>query len=146
MTHTTRSAIRRSSSRHNARELIRIAFYGSSLLSSYWNGAATYYRGMTKALSGLGYRTTFYESDAFDRQQHRDIEPPDWCDVVVYRASPAAMAEAAADARDAEIVVKVFQREPKIQARRDLKRFKQLLETGEIATARVRPAPPVHQS
>ncbi len=25
---------------------MRIAFYGSSLLSSYWNGAATYYRGI----------------------------------------------------------------------------------------------------
>jgi uncharacterized membrane protein len=31
-------------------------------------------------------------------------------------------------------VAKLFQREPAIQARRDLRRFKQLLETGEIAT------------
>jgi uncharacterized membrane protein len=29
---------------------------------------------------------------------------------------------------------KLFQREPKIQARRDLKRFKQLMETGEVST------------
>ena len=29
---------------------MRIAFYGSSLLSSYWNGAATYYRGLLAAL------------------------------------------------------------------------------------------------
>lgn len=33
-----------------------------------------------------------------------------------------------------KIVAKMFQREPAIQARRDLRRFKQLLETGEIAT------------
>ena len=33
-----------------------------------------------------------------------------------------------------KIVAKLFQREPAIQARRDLRRFKQLLETGEIAT------------
>lgn len=33
-----------------------------------------------------------------------------------------------------KIVAKMFQREPAIQARRDLNRFKQLLETGEIAT------------
>lgn len=32
------------------------------------------------------------------------------------------------------IVAKLFQREPAIQARRDLRRFKQLMETGEIAT------------
>ncbi|RHW17421.1 SRPBCC family protein [Sphingomonas gilva] len=34
-----------------------------------------------------------------------------------------------------KIVAKLFQREPAIQARRDLKRFKQLMETGEVATA-----------
>jgi uncharacterized membrane protein len=34
-----------------------------------------------------------------------------------------------------KLVAKVFQREPKIQAQRDLRRFKQLMETGEIATA-----------
>lgn len=33
------------------------------------------------------------------------------------------------------VIAKMFQREPAIQARRDLRRFKQLMETGEIATA-----------
>jgi uncharacterized membrane protein len=33
------------------------------------------------------------------------------------------------------IIAKLFQREPEIQGRRDLKRFKMLMETGEIATA-----------
>lgn len=33
------------------------------------------------------------------------------------------------------LVAKVFQREPRIQARRDLHRFKQLMETGEVATS-----------
>jgi uncharacterized membrane protein len=32
-------------------------------------------------------------------------------------------------------VARLFQREPGIQARRDLRRFKQWMETGEIATA-----------
>ena len=54
---------------------MKIAFYGSSLLSSYWNGAATYYRGILKALAERGWEITFYEPDAFDRQQHRDIDP-----------------------------------------------------------------------
>jgi len=34
-----------------------------------------------------------------------------------------------------EVIAKLFQKEPKIQARRDLRRFKQLMETGEIATS-----------
>ena len=34
-----------------------------------------------------------------------------------------------------KLVAKLFQREPNIQARRDLRRFKQLMETGEVATS-----------
>ena len=34
-----------------------------------------------------------------------------------------------------KFIAKMFQREPAIQARRDLRRFKQLMETGEIATS-----------
>lgn len=33
-----------------------------------------------------------------------------------------------------QMIAKLFQREPRIQTRRDLHRFKQLMETGEIAT------------
>ena len=83
-----------------------IAFYGSSLLSSYWNGAATYYRGILSALAPLGYRITFYEPDAFDRQAHRDIEPPDYARVVVYPATEAGLAGVLAEAGRADVVVK----------------------------------------
>ena len=34
-----------------------------------------------------------------------------------------------------KLVAKLFQREPAIQARRDLRRFKQYMETGEVATS-----------
>ncbi|VDS06995.1 hypothetical protein PARHAE_00166 [Paracoccus haematequi] len=95
---------------------MKIAFYGSSLLSSYWNGAATYYRGILGELARRGYQITFYEPDAFDRQQHRDIDPPDWCRSVVYPATEDAMRGVLAEAADADIVVKangvgVFDRE-----------------------------------
>ena len=86
--------------------MIRLAFYGSSLLSSYWNGAATYYRGLLSALAPLGYDITFYEPDAFDRQAHRDIEPPSWARVRVYPAHPDAVRDVLADAAGADIVVK----------------------------------------
>jgi spore maturation protein CgeB len=85
---------------------MKIAFYGSSLVSSYWNGAATYYRGLLRALSALGHAVTFYEPDAFDRQAHRDIDPPDWARVVVYAATAQGLAAAAAEAARADIVVK----------------------------------------
>ncbi|MDQ8184111.1 glycosyltransferase [Pelagicoccus sp. SDUM812002] len=51
-----------------------IAFFGSSLVSAYWNGAATYFRGMIKELHRRGHRITFYEPDAFERQDHRDMD------------------------------------------------------------------------
>ncbi len=63
---------------------LSIAFFGSSLVSAYWNGAATYYRGILRALAARGHRITFYEPDAFDRQAHRDIPDPSWARVVVY--------------------------------------------------------------
>lgn len=85
---------------------MKLAFYGSSLLSAYWNGAATYYRGMLKALAARGYDITFYEPDVFDRQKHRDIDPPDWCRVEVYEGSPGGLAGVLAQASQADIVVK----------------------------------------
>ena len=95
---------------------MKIAFYGSSLVSSYWNGAATYYRGILKALASHGYDITFYEPDAFDRQQHRDIDPPAYARSIVYPATTDALNEVLREAARADIVVKangvgVFDRE-----------------------------------
>jgi len=63
---------------------MKLAFWGSSLVSAYWNGAATYYRGILRALAGRGYQITFFEPDAYDRQKHRDIDDPEWARIVVY--------------------------------------------------------------
>ena len=82
-------------------------FSALALLSSYWNGAATYYRGIIAALARRGCRTTFYEPDAFDRQQHRDIDPPEWADVVVYPATLDAMERVCAEGvAQADVIVK----------------------------------------
>jgi spore maturation protein CgeB len=85
---------------------MRIAFFGSSLVSAYWNGAATYYRGLLSALAERGHRITFYEPDAFDRQRHRDIPDPAWARMVVYQASEDAAKAALGDARDADVLIK----------------------------------------
>jgi spore maturation protein CgeB len=85
---------------------MKIAFYGSSLLSSYWNGAATYYRGLLSDLASRGYDITFYEPDAFDRQNHRDINPPPWARVEVYPATEEAARAVISKAHEADVVVK----------------------------------------
>jgi spore maturation protein CgeB len=86
---------------------IDFAFFGSSLVSAYWNGACTYYRGIVRALHDRGHRVTFYEPHAYERQEHRDIPDPEWARVVVYEPTdePAVRA-VVAQARDADVVVK----------------------------------------
>ena len=72
---------------------MKMAFWGSSLVSAYWNGAATYYRGVLRSLANLGFEITFFEPDAYDRQKHRDIEDPEWARIVVYDPKDALTVE-----------------------------------------------------
>jgi spore maturation protein CgeB len=85
---------------------MKIAFYGSSLLSSWWNGAATYYRGLLRDLASRGYDITFFEPDAYERQQHRDMEPQSWAKSVVYPATAEGLRSVLEQAPAADIVVK----------------------------------------
>jgi spore maturation protein CgeB len=78
---------------------MNIFVFGSSLTSSYWNGAATYYRGIYKNLHALGHQITFAEPDILQRQQNRDAGDIDYARVVVYQTpneTPRMLAEAAA--------------------------------------------------
>jgi spore maturation protein CgeB len=85
---------------------MQIAFFASSLVSAYWNGAATYYRGIIRALDARGHRVTFYEPDAYQRQQHRDMDDPPWAKVIVYPAVEHAVHEAVESARGFDLIVK----------------------------------------
>ncbi len=49
---------------------------------------------------------TFYEPDAFDRQKHLDIAPPDWAVSRVYAATPDALAQVIREAALADVVIK----------------------------------------
>ncbi len=83
-----------------------IAFFGSSLVSAWWNGAATYYRGLLRELAALGHRTTFYEPRIFERHAHRDIDDPDWARIVIYPPEEGAIRKRLADAAGADVIVK----------------------------------------
>jgi len=84
----------------------RLAMFGSSLVSAYWNGAATYYRGVLGELAARGYDIVFYEPDAYERQAHRDIPDPPWARVHVYLPTPEDACRCLEEASDADIVVK----------------------------------------
>jgi spore maturation protein CgeB len=84
---------------------MRIFAFGSSITSSYWNGAATYYRGMYKQLQALGHQITFAEPDAYGRQQKRDAGDFSYVRSIVYKSAgdiPALLAQAA----ECDLVVK----------------------------------------
>lgn len=86
---------------------MKIAFFGSSLVSAYWNGAATYYRGIVRNMNARGHEITFYEPDAYSRQEHRDIPDPEWAEVVVYSAEGTSDVHRVLDeAKDADLIVK----------------------------------------
>lgn len=104
-----------------------IAFFGSSLVSAYWNGAATYYRGIIRALAARGHSITFFEPDAYDRQKHRDIEDPPWAKVVVYSGS---------DERDVHRVLEQGQRADVIVKASGVGVWDALLEREVLATRR----------
>ena len=64
---------------------MNIFVLGSSILSSYWNGAATYYRGIYKYLAQCGHHITFAEPDAYNRQAHRDSGDFSYVESLVYQ-------------------------------------------------------------
>jgi spore maturation protein CgeB len=84
----------------------RLAMFGSSLVSAYWNGAATYYRGVLGELATRGFDIEFFEPDAYERQAHRDIPDPDWARVHVYLPTPEDAGRCLERAAEADIVVK----------------------------------------
>jgi spore maturation protein CgeB len=86
---------------------MKIFAIGSSITSSYWNGAATYYRGIYRGLHLLGYEITFAEPDAYGRQQHRDGDDSDFAYVRswVYQ-TPRDLDEILRAASEADLVIK----------------------------------------
>src|SRR3954467_13591671 len=83
---------------------MKIFVFGSSIVSSYWNGAATYYRGIYKHLHTLGNQITFAEPDAYGRQQKRDTAIGDYVKVIVY--APDDTEHLIVQAAEADLVIK----------------------------------------
>jgi spore maturation protein CgeB len=84
---------------------MKIFVIGSSITSSYWNGAATYYRGIYRALARLGHQITFAEPDAYDRQKHRDEQDVSYVRSWVY-SSPQDLPALFAHAGQSDLVIK----------------------------------------
>ena len=84
---------------------MNIFVFGSSLTSTYWNGAATYYRGIYKNLHRLGYKISFAEPAIYDRQSHRDGADVSYADVRIYE-SPHDIPHLLKEAGRAQVIIK----------------------------------------
>lgn len=84
---------------------MKIFAFGASILTSYWNGAATYYRGNYKYLAQRQHNVTFASPDAFDRRSHHDEGDFSFVNAIYYQ--PGKGLDAMLDlAADADVVVK----------------------------------------
>lgn len=63
---------------------LRLVVLGLSLSSSWGNGHATTYRGLLKALAGLGHEVLFLERDVPWYAEHRDLADPGFCKLAFY--------------------------------------------------------------
>jgi spore maturation protein CgeB len=84
---------------------MNIFVFGSSITSSYWNGAATYYRGIYRNLAKLGHHVTFAEPDVYGRQQKRDAGDYSYVQSVVY-STPGDLSEMFSRAAGADLIIK----------------------------------------
>jgi spore maturation protein CgeB len=84
---------------------MKIFVFGSSITSSYWNGAATYYRGIYRNLALLGHRIIFAEPDIYGRQQKRDAGDYSYVESLIY-TTPTDLPEMLARAAGAELIIK----------------------------------------
>lgn len=84
---------------------MKIFVFGSSITSSYWNGAATYYRGIYRNLARLGHSITFAEPDAYRRQENRDSGDYSYVESVVY-STPGDLSEMFSRAAAADLIIK----------------------------------------
>lgn len=85
---------------------MQIAFFGASLVSAYRNGAATYYRGILRALAARGHRIRFYEPITPDRLEYRDILDPSWAQVIPFPADGEGVEAAIEHAASADVLIK----------------------------------------
>lgn len=84
---------------------MKIYVIGSSITSCYWNGAATYYRGIYKNLHRLGHKITFAEPDIYNRQQNRDCSEIEYATVRVYQ-TPREIDLILSEACSSDLIVK----------------------------------------
>lgn len=80
---------------------LKIVVFGLTMSSSWGNGHATLWRGLCRALDAMGHKVVFYERDVPFYAQHRDLQRPSYCQLVLYDDWAKVAADAERDLADA---------------------------------------------
>jgi spore maturation protein CgeB len=84
---------------------LSIVILGLSITSSWGNGHATTYRGLTRELSALGHNVLFLERDMPWYAQARDLPDPPYGRTFLYRSVEELKRKFASHVRDADAVI-----------------------------------------
>lgn len=86
-----------------AQRLVKLVVFGLSVSSSWGNGHATLWRGLSRALGDVGVHVVFFERDVPYYAQHRDAHDPRWGTLHLYDEVASLRALADRELRDADV-------------------------------------------
>lgn len=81
---------------------MKLVVFGLTVTSSWGNGHATLWRGLIRALAGLGWQVVFFERDTPYYAVHRDLVQPSGGELILYPEWGAVRSRAAAEVREAD--------------------------------------------
>jgi len=81
---------------------MKLVVFGLSVSSSWGNGHATLWRGLIRALAGLGHRIIFYERDVPYYAEHRDLQDLSGGELRLYSTWEDVFRQAQTDVADAD--------------------------------------------
>lgn len=84
---------------------MKIVIFGLTISSSWGNGHATLWRGLCRALAGLGHRIVFFERDATYYAQHRDFTELPGGALILYPDWESVRQRAAVELADADLAI-----------------------------------------
>jgi spore maturation protein CgeB len=84
---------------------MKIVVFGLTISSSWGNGHATLWRGLARALTGLGWRFTFFERDVPYYAMNRDLHRIEGGELILYSDWDAVRARAQEEAGASDIAI-----------------------------------------
>lgn len=84
---------------------MKLVIFGLTMSSSWGNGHATLWRGLTRALGALGHRVVFFERDTPYYAANRDAASFPACELIIYSAWRDIEHRARREVRDADAAI-----------------------------------------